>query len=98
MGIHVNTGLAPQNEAYAHLDFSDVNNGENVQLNSIYDSRDKVAYLESNDDQATYGNLDWAGTQDPGTGTVPPYVNYDPTQAVDDDDAFDAPVSLDPSQ
>ena len=99
LGIQVTGVKPPPNSEYAHLDFSDANEDRNVHLNSIYESRGNHDKQTSNDDQTTYGNLDWNGAQAHGRESGAPYVNYDATQQSNDDDTAEGiPLSLDPSQ
>ena len=96
LGVKPTGDQLQQNEAYAHLDFSD-SAQDKVHVNTAYDNTHSRVF----DDQPTYGNLDEVdktGTQPPkGTKDAVPYVNYDPTQQDDDFDAEDVPMTIDPA-
>ena len=95
LGVKPTGDQVQQNEAYAHLDFSD-STQDKVHVNRAYDKHSKIF-----EEQPTYGNLDEVdktGTQaSKGAKDAVPYVNYDPTQQDDDFDAEEMPMALDPA-
>ena len=98
LGVPANAIQGSENEGYAHLDFSDVRNGENVQLNSIYESREHAGYKKGSEIEATYGNLAICPAHTSCKDTVAPYVSYNPSEDAGEDSASNLPNSLDPSR